>query len=140
MIFHLLILDFRIAPSQTKNGGASAFRYSLYDIILFFCVNPIKQHSFLFFFSSDNLIRLLEKASELGDKESERWSSYQYVGRTGSAIPTASLGGTEVSVEEIRSAAASEYYPPSLHAALISSPEPDPNGIKYKFFKWLDVD
>ncbi|OAY43653.1 protein SSUH2 homolog isoform X1 [Manihot esculenta] len=70
---------------------------------------------------------LSEKASELGDKESERWSSYQYVGRTGSAIPTASLGGTEVSVEEIRSAAASEYYPPSLHAALISSPEPDPN-------------
>ena len=44
-------------------------------------------------------------------------------------IPTASLAGTEVSVEEIRSAAAcSDYYPPSLHAALISSPEPDPYG------------
>lgn len=40
-------------------------------------------------------------------------------------IPTASLAGTEVSVDEIRSAAAySNPYPPSLHAALLSSPEP----------------
>ncbi|KAK6943555.1 hypothetical protein RJ641_024657 [Dillenia turbinata] len=66
--------------------------------------------------------------SEVGEKESEKWSSYQYVGRTGSIIPTASLAGTEVSVEEIRSAAAfSDRYPPSLHAALVSSPDPDPN-------------
>lgn len=70
-----------------------------------------------------------EAKSEIADKESKRLSSYQYVGRTGSVIPTASLAGTEVSVEEIRSAAAfSDYYPPSLHAALISSPEPDPDG------------
>ncbi|CAL5359740.1 unnamed protein product [Camellia sinensis] len=48
----------------------------------------------------------------------------------GSIIPTASLAGTEVSVDEIRSATTSSdrYYPPSLHAPLISSPEPDPNG------------
>ncbi|CAL5387030.1 unnamed protein product [Camellia sinensis] len=59
----------------------------------------------------------------------ERWSSYQYVERVGSIIPTASLAGTEVSVDEIRFATASSdrYYPPSLHAPLISSPEPDPN-------------
>ncbi|CAL5419237.1 unnamed protein product [Camellia sinensis] len=59
----------------------------------------------------------------------ERWSLYQFVERAGSIIPTASLAGTEVSVDEIRSATASSdrYYPPSLHAPLISSPEPDPN-------------
>uniref|UniRef100_A0A7C8YHM4 Protein SSUH2 homolog n=2 Tax=Opuntia streptacantha TaxID=393608 RepID=A0A7C8YHM4_OPUST len=57
----------------------------------------------------------------------ERFSSYQYLGRTGSFIPTASVAGTEISVEEIRSAAAySDHYPPSLHAPLISSPEPEP--------------
>ncbi|XP_034694391.1 protein SSUH2 homolog isoform X2 [Vitis riparia] len=73
-------------------------------------------------------VPFLSAKSEIADKESERLSSYQYVGRTGSVIPTASLAGTEVSVEEIRSAAAfSDYYPPSLHAALISSPEPDPD-------------
>lgn len=65
------------------------------------------------------------KRSELGDKESDRLSPYQYVGRSNSIIPTAS----SVSVEEIRSAAAfSDRYPPSLHAPLLSSPEPDPNG------------
>ncbi|XP_057983723.1 uncharacterized protein LOC131168368 [Malania oleifera] len=70
---------------------------------------------------------LLAGKNEIGE-ESGRWSSYQHVGRAGSVIPTASLAGTEVSVEEIRSAAASsEYYPPSIHAGLISSPEPDPN-------------
>ncbi|VVA25410.1 PREDICTED: SSUH2 [Prunus dulcis] len=70
---------------------------------------------------------LSEQRSELGEKGSEKWSSYQYVGRAGSVIPTASLAGTEVSVEEIRSAAAdSDHYPPSIHAALVSSPEPDP--------------
>ncbi|KAK4797140.1 hypothetical protein SAY86_029466 [Trapa natans] len=68
------------------------------------------------------------KRSELGDKDSDRLSSYQYIGRTNSIIPTASLAGSEVSVEEIRSAAAfSDRYPPSLHAPLLSSPEPDPN-------------
>ncbi|KAK6943070.1 hypothetical protein RJ641_028447 [Dillenia turbinata] len=68
------------------------------------------------------------KRSELGEKESEKWSSYQYVGRTGTIIPTASLAGAEVSVEEIRSAAAfSDRYPHSLHAALVSFPDPDPN-------------
>lgn len=52
------------------------------------------------------------------------------MGRAGSVIPTASLAGTEVSVDEIRSAAAfSDPYPPSLHAPLLSSPEPlYPNG------------
>ncbi|XP_056172460.1 uncharacterized protein LOC115672217 [Syzygium oleosum] len=71
---------------------------------------------------------LSEIRSENGEKESDKWRSYQYLGRTGSVIPTtASLAGTEVSVDEIRSAAAaSERYPPSIHAALVSSPEPDP--------------
>ncbi|XP_058739712.1 uncharacterized protein LOC131611894 [Vicia villosa] len=73
---------------------------------------------------------LSEQRSELGENQSEKWSSYQYVGRSGSAIPTASLAGTDVSVDEIRSAAAvssaAGYYPPSLHGALVGSPEPDP--------------
>ncbi|KAI8005825.1 hypothetical protein LOK49_LG07G02557 [Camellia lanceoleosa] len=49
--------------------------------------------------------------------------------RAGSIIPTASLARTEVSVDENRSATASSdrYYPLSLHAPLISSPEPNPN-------------
>ena len=61
--------------------------------------------------------------------ESGNWSSYQHVGRSG--IPTASsVAGTEVSVDEIRSAASapSSHYPPSLHGALVSSPEPHPAG------------
>ncbi|KAI9080100.1 hypothetical protein K1719_037916 [Acacia pycnantha] len=73
--------------------------------------------------------RLSETRSELSDRESGKWSAYQYAGRTVSAIPTAStFAGTEVSVDEIRSAAAasSNYYPPSLHGALVSSPEPYP--------------
>ncbi|KAA8518986.1 hypothetical protein F0562_016240 [Nyssa sinensis] len=74
------------------------------------------------------LLSVSEEKSDIGEKESERWSSYQYVGRTGSVIPTASLVGTEVSVDEIRSAAAfSDRYPPSLHAGLVSSPEPLPD-------------
>lgn len=73
---------------------------------------------------------LSERSDVVEETQSfERWSSYQYVERAGSRIPTASLAGTEVSVDEIRSATASSdrYYPPSLHAPLISSPEPDPN-------------
>ncbi|GJU08536.1 hypothetical protein Tco_1124966 [Tanacetum coccineum] len=54
--------------------------------------------------------------------ESEKWHRYPSVGRTGSMIPTAS----EVSVDEIRSAANDSIYPPSLHAPLISSPDPPP--------------
>ncbi|CAL1378904.1 unnamed protein product [Linum trigynum] len=71
------------------------------------------------------------KPSEIGDKESGGWSSYQYLGRTGAVIPTGSLVGSEVSVAEIRSAAASSnIYPPSIHAPLISPPEPDPNAAQ----------
>ncbi|OMP03484.1 hypothetical protein CCACVL1_02404 [Corchorus capsularis] len=69
---------------------------------------------------------LSEKRSE--SEESERLSSYQYVGRTGSVIPTASLAGTEVSIEEIRSATPFPgNYPPSFHTPLISAPEPHPH-------------
>lgn len=74
---------------------------------------------FLFFVGVE-----LEKREDSG-----KWSSYQYVGGAGSVMPTASLAGTHVSVDEIRSAAAvssSSYYPPSLHGALVGSPEPDP--------------
>lgn len=74
----------------------------------------------------------------MGEKESDKWSYFQYVGRAGSVIPTASLPGTEVSVEEIRSAAAvSDTYPPSIHAPLVGSPEPYENGMvlfAYNFF------
>ncbi|KAM1038118.1 hypothetical protein ACFX2C_032848 [Malus domestica] len=76
-----------------------------------------------------------ERNGELGEKGSEKWSSYQYVGRAGSVIPTEALAGTEVSVEEIRSAATySDHYPPSLHAALVSQQEPDPSeqAVTYK--------
>lgn len=68
--------------------------------------------------------------------ESEKWSSYQFVGRTGSVLPTAS-----VSVDEIRSAAASsDYYPPSIHAALLTSPEPNPNGIYiHIYFQCMEI-
>ncbi|CAL5417826.1 unnamed protein product [Camellia sinensis] len=73
---------------------------------------------------------LSEKSDVVKEKQSfERWSSYQFVERAGPIIPTASLAGTEVSVDEIRSATASSdrYYPHSLHAPLVSSLEPDPN-------------
>ncbi|PHT87978.1 hypothetical protein T459_10084 [Capsicum annuum] len=63
-------------------------------------------------------------ASEAGQRGSERWGSYEYVGRAGSVIPTTSLAGSEVSVDEIRSAASmSVPYSTSLHAPLISSPQ-----------------
>lgn len=66
---------------------------------------------------------LLSEKGEIGGKESEKWHSYPSVERTGSTIPTAS----EVSVDEIRSAATgSDRYPASLHAPLMSSPEPPP--------------
>lgn len=72
----------------------------------------------------------LEKRTGSIEEESGKWSSYQYVGGTGSVRPTSALAGTEVSVDEIRSAAAaSGYYPPSLHGALVGSPEPDPTGV-----------
>ncbi|CAL5431633.1 unnamed protein product [Camellia sinensis] len=42
---------------------------------------------------------LSEKSDVVEEKQSfERWSSYQYVERAGSIIPTASLAGTEVSI------------------------------------------
>ena len=66
---------------------------------------------------------------EARSESGEKWSSYQHVGRNGSAIPTASLPETDVSVEEIRSAAAvSDIYPPSIHGALVGSPEPYADG------------
>ncbi|KAI6706038.1 hypothetical protein NL676_009000 [Syzygium grande] len=62
-------------------------------------------------------------------QETDKWRSYQYLGRTGFVIPTtASVAGTEVSVDEIRStAAASNRFPPSIHSAIVSEPEPDPS-------------
>ncbi|KNA06605.1 hypothetical protein SOVF_179440 [Spinacia oleracea] len=69
---------------------------------------------------------LLEREkSEAGDGENRKWSSYEYMGSTGAAIPTASIAGAELSVEEIRRAASfsDSHYPPSLHAPLIASPD-----------------
>ncbi|MBA0779158.1 hypothetical protein Gotri_003434, partial [Gossypium trilobum] len=40
-----------------------------------------------------------EKRSEID--ENERLSSYQYVGKTGSVIPSTPLNGTDVSIEGI---------------------------------------
>ncbi|KAK7833151.1 hypothetical protein CFP56_025814, partial [Quercus suber] len=51
-----------------------------------------------------------ERSEAATEKEGGKWSSYQYLGRTGSAIPTASLPGTEVSVEEIRTAVQDIVY------------------------------
>lgn len=62
------------------------------------------------------------------------------MGRAGSVLPTASLAGTEISVDEIRSAAAhSERYPPSLHSALLSSPDEDPNGALLSPNFYIDI-
>lgn len=66
---------------------------------------------------------MFAEKGEIEGKENEKWHSYPSVGRTGSTIPTAS----DVSVDEIRSAATgSDRYPASLHAPLMSSPEPPP--------------
>lgn len=75
-----------------------------------------------------------ENRSELGDGGRDQLNHYQYLRTTGSANPIDSFAGTQVSVEEIRSAPnVSHYYPPSLHGALVSSPEPDPRGTKLIF-------
>ncbi|KAI4356572.1 hypothetical protein L6164_000587 [Bauhinia variegata] len=41
----------------------------------------------------------IEQRSESAETDSGKWTSYQYVGRTGSVIPTASLAGADVSVD-----------------------------------------
>lgn len=74
--------------------------------------------------SSPDFQKAGKEASETGHKGSERWGSYEYVGRAGSVIPTTSLAGTEVSVDEIRSAASvSVPLYPSLDDPSISSPQ-----------------
>lgn len=59
---------------------------------------------------------------------SDKLSSYEYVGRAGSVSPTASLAGTQVSVDEIRSAAAishsDPYPPPSLCGPFVTPFQP----------------
>ncbi|XXG75368.1 hypothetical protein AAC387_Pa07g3890 [Persea americana] len=73
----------------------------------------------------------MEEPLLISEKEKDKWSSYQYVGRSSStSFQTPTPAGAEVSIEEIRSASAfSDLYPPSIHGALITSPapEPDPN-------------
>lgn len=74
----------------------------------------------------------LEKRSGSVEEESGKRNSYQYVGRTTSVRPTASLGGTKVSVDEIQSVvvvASFGYYLTSLHRALVGLLEPDPRGV-----------
>ncbi|MBA0852469.1 hypothetical protein Goshw_005628, partial [Gossypium schwendimanii] len=47
---------------------------------------------------------------------------------TRSVIPTTSLAGKDINIEEIRSIPSfSTPYPPSIHALLICSPKPLPN-------------
>lgn len=67
---------------------------------------------------------------EEGGKAEESWVSYQYVGRSPSvhAPPSSVAAGKELSVEEIRAASvfsSDHYYPPSIHGALVGSPESD---------------
>ncbi|XP_072959790.1 uncharacterized protein [Typha angustifolia] len=67
-------------------------------------------------------------SGEEGAKGEESWRSYQYLGRSSSLhVPPPVPWGEEVSIEEVRSASAfsDRYYPPSIHAALVTSPEPD---------------
>ncbi|KAI6680479.1 hypothetical protein NL676_034360 [Syzygium grande] len=73
-------------------------------------------------------------------QKTDKWLSYQYLRRTGFVIPTTvSLAGTEVSVDEIGSAAAaSDRYPPSIHAAP-SEPEPDPSSTCVAIFEFWVV-
>ncbi|KAG4925158.1 hypothetical protein JHK87_050698 [Glycine soja] len=73
-----------------------------------------------------------EKRSGSVEEERGKRNSYQYVGRTTSVRPTASLGGTKVSVDEIQSVvvvASFGYYLTSLHRALVGLLEPDPRGV-----------
>ncbi|KAG6523500.1 hypothetical protein ZIOFF_013360 [Zingiber officinale] len=78
---------------------------------------------------------LLASGEEAGKGE-ESWRSYQSVGRSPSlhAPPTSVAAGEELSVDEIRAASifsSDHYYPPSIHGALVGSPEPDhPQGIR----------
>ncbi|KAI3912602.1 hypothetical protein MKW92_004171 [Papaver armeniacum] len=70
----------------------------------------------------------MEEALLPATKEKESWGTYQYMGRSNSFMPTGSVGTDQLSLEEIRSAASVfSGYPPSIHAALITTPEPDPN-------------
>ncbi|KAL5563351.1 hypothetical protein UlMin_033098 [Ulmus minor] len=60
---------------------------------------------------------LSERKKKLEEKESKKWSLYQYEGRTGSVILTISSPETKVSITEIQSANVfSDAYPPLNHA------------------------
>ncbi|KAI3988800.1 hypothetical protein MKX01_016371 [Papaver californicum] len=48
-------------------------------------------------------------------------------GEINSFMPTGSVGTDQVSLEKIRSASVFSGYPPSIYAALITTPEPDPS-------------
>ncbi|XP_074556072.1 uncharacterized protein LOC141811897 isoform X1 [Curcuma longa] len=69
-------------------------------------------------------------SGEAAGKGEESWRSYQFVGRSPSlhAPPSSVAAGEELSVDEIRAASvfsSDHYYPPSIHGALVGSPEPD---------------
>lgn len=68
--------------------------------------------------------------SDRQESGSDKLGLYEYVKRPSSVVLAASsLAGTEVSVDEIRSAAPishSDIYPPSLHSALLSPHQPQP--------------
>lgn len=68
------------------------------------------------------------------EKQEESLRSYQYVGRTASFNVPA--GGDEVSVDDVRSASvfSDPIYPPSIHSALVTSPQSDhPQGQALAF-------
>ncbi|CAL9119558.1 unnamed protein product [Musa textilis] len=95
------------------------------------CVLVLSDHSRLFKtpFPSMEQQPLLS-SGEAGGKGEESWVSYQYVGRSPSvhAPPSSVVAGKELSVEEIREASvfsSDHYYPPSIHGALVGSPESD---------------
>jgi hypothetical protein len=99
--------------------------FQFLSLILYF-YHDFDSGYFLFFVELEQRSDLVGTGNQSGN-----WSSYQYLGRTGSAIPTASVTGAHVSVDEIRSAAAVSssvgYYPP-VPGALVGSPDPDPAG------------
>ncbi|XP_020577842.1 protein SSUH2 homolog [Phalaenopsis equestris] len=65
-------------------------------------------------------------SGEARDKKDEGWRSYQHVGRNASVhFSSPATGGEEVSADEIKAASifSESIYPPSIHGALVSSPE-----------------
>lgn len=116
-------------PLKIKGGNEKKFSFCefffIHNLYLHFKITFFKEWCFLYYWINIFLYIFCTEQRGSGDHGRENLTPYEYVGRAGYVFPTASLAGTEVSVDEIRSAASipqSETYPPSLHAALVSPP------------------